>query len=391
VFESRQALEERAIVIGGGIGGLAAAVALRRAGIDVAVFEQQHDLRKTQVGGGIHMWANAMRALAQLGLAERVTELGAPIERTEFRDWRGRLLAVWPIGEIAREFGTRDAGISRGELQQVLVDAQENGNVNAGVECTGFEQDASGVTARFADGREERGSLLVGADGLRSTIRAQLLGSAPPRYAGYAQFQSLVAAGADLLPAGVERVVFGRGNRAVLHRVGGNRLFWAGALYAPEGTLLGQAKKETLLKRFRGWEPPIETAIEATPEDLIVAFDIYDRPPVDRWGEGRVTLVGDAAHPMTTNLSQGGCQALEDAVVLASSLKADSDVARALRAYEERRIPRTSTLVKRSHGIARMGGIKNPVAAAVRDRISGIALGRAGVKDYRKFVATQEL
>jgi 2-polyprenyl-6-methoxyphenol hydroxylase-like FAD-dependent oxidoreductase len=361
---------------------------LRRKGIEVALFEQQDDLRKIQVGGGIHMWANAMRALTQLGLAERVTEHGAPIDRTEFRNWRGKVLATWPIGEVAAGLGTRDVGISRAELQQVLIDAQESGTVNAGMSCIGFEQDETGVVARFAGGAEERGTFLVGADGLRSTTRAQLLGAAPPQYAGYAQLQALVEDSADLLPTGTERVVFGRGSRAVLHQVGGGRLFWAGALYGPEGmSVLAGGKKQALLDRFRGWEQPIEAAVGATPEDAIVAFDIYDRPPVAAWSHGRVTLLGDAAHPMTTNLSQGGCQALEDAVVLASCLSREPDVPRALQAYDQSRLPRTSRLVKQSHGIARMGKLKSAPACAVRDRITAIALGGPGLKDYRRLAA----
>jgi 2-polyprenyl-6-methoxyphenol hydroxylase-like FAD-dependent oxidoreductase len=374
----------RALVIGGGIGGLAAALALRKAGIETVLFEQQDDLRKIQVGGGIHMWANAMQALRHIGVADDVAAAGALISRTEFRTWKGHLLAAWPLHEVAAAHATEDVGIGRGDLQQVLVEAQ-TGEVRVGMRCTGFEQDTTGVTARFADGSEERGAVLVGADGIRSTIREQLLGPAPPRYAGYAQLQALVEGSAELLPAGVERVVFGRGRRAVMHPVGGGRLFWAAAVYEPEGTVpAAGTRREAMLTCFKGWDPPIEAAVTATSDDAIVGFDIYDRPPVARWTEGRVTLLGDAAHPMTTNLSQGGCQALEDAVVLASALARNPSAADALGDYEERRIPRTSKLVKNSHGIARMGALKNPVACAVRDRITGIVLGGPGFKDYRR-------
>jgi 2-polyprenyl-6-methoxyphenol hydroxylase-like FAD-dependent oxidoreductase len=380
--------KDRALVIGGGIGGLAAALALRRVGIETVLFEQQDDPRKIQVGGGIHMWANAMQVLRHIGVADEVGAAGAPIVRTEFRTWKGSLLATWQVGEVASVYGIQDVGIGRGELQRVLVAAQGEADLRVGMRCAGFEQDATGVTARFADGTEERGGVLIGADGIHSTIRAQLLGAEPPRYAGYAQLQALVDGAADLLPAGVERVVFGRGRRAVMHPVGGGALFWAAAIYEPEGTVAAPGtRREAMLDRFRGWEPPIEEAIGATPDEAIVGFDIYDRPPVERWSTGRVTLLGDAAHPMTTNLSQGGCQALEDAAVLASSLAGAADVPTGLRAYDERRIPRTSTLVKQSRGVARMGRIKNPVAAAVRDRVTSFVLGGPGFKDYRKLAA----
>jgi 2-polyprenyl-6-methoxyphenol hydroxylase-like FAD-dependent oxidoreductase len=378
----------RAIIVGGGIGGLSAAVALRRAGIEAAVFEQQTELRRTQVGGGIHMWTNAMRALRELGLDQRVRELGAVVERTEYRTSRGALLATWPLDAIGREHGLQDVGITRGELQEVLVEAQDEASVHSGAQCVAFEQDRTGVTVRFSDGREERGDMLVGADGLRSTVRAQLHGEQPLRYARYAQVQSLADRGPDLLPRGTERILFGRGNRAVLHHVGSSRLFWAAAVYVPEGYLAGvEARREFLLERFRGWERPIEEAIESTAESMIVGFDIYDRPPLERWGDGRVTLLGDAAHPMTTNLSQGGCQALEDSVVLARLVRDADDLPAALRAYESARRPRTAALVKRSHRIARAGGLRNPIAAAVRDRIFGFGLGGPALKEHRRFVA----
>lgn len=380
--------ERKTIVVGGGIGGLTASIALRRNGLDCVVLEAG-DVRKLLVGGGIHMWANAMRALERAGVAHRVSEAGAPIDRTEYRTFHGRLLAEWPLDEIGRDVGTVDVGISRRDLLTTLVDAADDDTVRSGARCVGFEQDANGVTARLESGEEVRGSVLVGADGLRSTIRQRLHGDEPPRYAGYAQWQAIVERG-DLLPAGVERVVFGRGSRAVLHHVGGNRLFWAAAIYGPEGSSNpAGGRKPVLETRFRGFEPPILEAVAATAEEEIVGFDIYDRPPLESWGEGRVTLLGDAAHAMTTNLSQGGCQALEDAVVLARVLRDADDEVEALRAYEVVRIARTTPIVKRSHMIARVGAFKNPVVAGIRDRALGFALGGAALREHRTFVAVE--
>src|SRR5207253_1618353 len=149
--------DSRALVIGGGIGGLAAAIALRVVGIEAMLFEQQDDVRKIRVGGGIHMWANAMQALRYLGVADRVRAAGAPILRTEFSNWKGDPLTIWRLDEVAAEHGTQDVGIGRGLLQQVLIDAQRDGVMRVGMRCTGFVQEADGVTARFADGSEERG------------------------------------------------------------------------------------------------------------------------------------------------------------------------------------------------------------------------------------------
>jgi 2-polyprenyl-6-methoxyphenol hydroxylase-like FAD-dependent oxidoreductase len=336
------------------------------------------------------MWTNAMRALRELGIAERVEASGVRIERTEYRTSRGRLLGAWPLQGLATEHGVPDVGISRAELHHTLAEAVPDGVVRTGAECVGFEQEGGGVRALLASGESETGTVLVGADGIQSVIRGQLLGSAPPDYAGYTQIQSLVEPQGDVLKPGLEQVIFGPGARAILHSVGGGRLFWAAAIYRPEGLpAAGGEIKQELVARYRGWAGPIGAAIEATPEERIFGFDIYDRTPVDRWGTGLVTLLGDAAHPLTTNLSQGGCLALEDAVALVRCLGEDADTEQALRSYERARIERTSPIVKRSRLAARLGRFRNPVTCTMRNAVLRVALGRAGLKEHREFVAAE--
>jgi 2-polyprenyl-6-methoxyphenol hydroxylase-like FAD-dependent oxidoreductase len=380
----------RVIVAGGGIGGLSATIALRRAGIEADVFEQREDVRTTMVGGGFHLWPNAIRALGELGLAEVARARGALLERTELHSWRRGELAVWPLSEIASDVGGFDVGTSRADLQRLLYEAVEPAAINSGAQLLDFEEDRHGVTVRFADGREERCDALVGADGLRSAVRAQLMGAIEPDYAGYVQWQTVVDDEGEGLPPASERIVFGPGMRTVAHRVGGGGLFWACVVYCPEteaGTPAG--RKAVLLQRFGDWPEPIPRAVEATPEEQIAGLPVYDRKPVQQWGKGRVTLLGDAAHPMTTNTSQGGNQAIEDAVVLARCVSGASDVAGALRAYEERRITRTTPLVKNSHWIAGLGAWSDPLRVGFRDRFFAMALERKGLKDLRTAVGKE--
>jgi len=380
---------DRALIVGGGIGGLAAAHALSGQGFDPVVFERADDVRKVELGGGFHMWTNAMLALQRLGLYEQVQEIGAPLALTEYRTSSGRLLTSWPVGEIASEHGVTDVGVSRQDLQALLVRVVGGDRIRLGAECTGFEQDGDGVRVKLADGSEEPGSLLIAADGLRSTVRAQIHGRHEPDYAGYTQWQSLIPDEGYALPPRDERVLFGRGARAVLHRVGGERLFWAAVLYGDEHGPVARAGRDTLLERFAGWQEPVPTAIAATPPEGIARLQIYDRVPLSRWGVGRVTLLGDAAHPMTTNLSQGACQVLEDAAALARCLREHGDVEAALRAYELTRISRTSPIVRQSHRIARLGALRHPLACALRDRMTAVALGGPGLKAHRRFVAAE--
>jgi 2-polyprenyl-6-methoxyphenol hydroxylase-like FAD-dependent oxidoreductase len=380
----------RVLVIGGGIGGLTAFVALRAAGVDAAVFDQAEQAGETMVGGGFHIWPNGVHALREVGLDGTARELGAPIELTEYYSWRGRKLAQWPTGAMARSLGAFDVGIGRAGLIGMLLDAAGAENVQTGARLVDFDDDGQGVTARFADGREERGDALVGADGLRSVVRAKLLGPAEPDFVGYVQWQTLIDGADGLFPDRVERITFGPGSRTVMHRVGGGQLFWACIVYgAASNGGRPDGRKARLLEKFRGWPEPIPTAVQATPEEQIVGLPVFDRKPVGSWGRGRVTLLGDAAHPMTTNTSQGGNQAIEDGVLLGRSLGGIvADPSPALRAYEQRRIARTTPLVKNSRFISNQNAWRDPLRVWFRDNLWSAALPRKALRDQHKAMAT---
>lgn len=361
----------RALIIGGGIGGLTAAAALRQAGIDVAIFERADDLRKIQVGGSIIVWCNAMNALRQVGLAERVRDAGSPLRQDLFRSWRGRRLAEWPVGDMERKYGAPNVGLNRGTLHRTLAGAVD-GNLYLGAECVSFSQDARGVTAHFADGREERGEVLIGADGINSVIRAQLLGESKPRYAGYTLWQSALPG--SLVETGTSQLYFGRGQRFVLAQLEEDQAHWIAVANAPEaGT---ETDKAMLLERYSAWAHPIEQAIAATEDKAIRRMDVVDRPPVRRWGEGRVTLLGDAAHPLTWDLGQGSCQAIEDAVVLGRSLGANDDPVAALRRYEGQRRARTALLVNQSRRLGWAASWENALFCGLRDRMLALSWNR---------------
>jgi 2-polyprenyl-6-methoxyphenol hydroxylase-like FAD-dependent oxidoreductase len=380
--------EAPVVVVGAGIGGLASAIALDRAGLPVVVVEKAPGLSAIQVGGGLHMWTNAMRALERLGVAAKMQEVGAPLEQTEFRTWQGRVLARWPVGAIGRSLDAPDVGVLRRDLHRTLFETLPSGAVRFGTACSDFSQDEDRVTVRLSTGEEIEARCVVGADGVHSTVRACLFGSTPPRFAGYSQWQAVIEPSSPLLPDGVEQVIFGRGTRAILHPVGGNRLFWAAVVYGAEGTAEATAHpKEMLQARLAGYADPVLAALDATPETAITGFGIYDRKPTGTWTDRSVTLLGDAAHAMTTNLSQGACQALEDAVVLARCLSHVDSPPRGLAAYEEARRERTFKVVKRSWGISKLGKFANPVSCRLRDEIMSRALSGPGLRDHRAFVA----
>jgi 2-polyprenyl-6-methoxyphenol hydroxylase-like FAD-dependent oxidoreductase len=356
----------KALIVGGGLGGLAAARALRQAGIQVAVFERATDLSKVQIGGGLQVRSNGMRVMQQLGLADKVQSAGNVIESYEHRTWRGERIGSWPVGETGRAVGAPTVGIRRSELHRILSEAQDPGVLHLGAECTGFRQDAAGVTAHLVDGRTERGDFLVAADGMHSAIRAQLLGPGKPRYAGFVVARAIVEFRHELLPVGMFILWYGPRTSFLAYHVRPGQLYWYECHGAPEGTRDPKgAVKAALLDRVRGFVEPVEAVIEATPEAAIQEVDMVGRDPVDRWGEDRVSLLGDAAHAMPFTQGQGLNQALEDAVVLARCAEAKPDVISALRSYEARRMPRTANVVRGSWRAASLFQRRGPVGHAV--------------------------
>jgi 2-polyprenyl-6-methoxyphenol hydroxylase-like FAD-dependent oxidoreductase len=333
----------RAIIVGGGIGGLSAAISLRQAGLEVAVFERMSALR--EIGAGLCCWTNAMRALQKLGVADAVRDRGGKIERFENRNTQGELLSTNPVGEIGRKYGAASYGIRRPELLSVLAGALDKEIVHLDSACVGFEQDETGVTVRFANGQEARGDLLIGADGRDSVVRQHLLGKSDPRYVGYMAWRAVTKFELDQFPPHTMVQWYGRGLMIGIFPVCPGMVNWYATRKAPEGGQDGPGgRKAEVLDAYRGWAEPIEGCLESTDERGINRVDLFDRRPDRRWTIGRVTLLGDAAHPMTIALGLGSCTAIEDAAVLGRCLAGADDVLSGLKKYEAERIPRAASI-----------------------------------------------
>jgi 2-polyprenyl-6-methoxyphenol hydroxylase-like FAD-dependent oxidoreductase len=390
----------RAMIVGAGIGGLTTAIALRRAGVETAVFERAGEL--AEVGAGILLAANAVRALGELGLSDEVSQLGTPASAGRICSWRGETLVEMPARVLEMRFGAPSVAVHRADLQGFLLNEAGERNVVLSAECSGFEQDDAGVTAIFADGTEERGELLIGADGLNSTVRARLWGREKPRYAGYTAWRAVVEPGRELLPWGTGFESWGRGARFGCAHIGGGRVYWFATRNAPEGERDGpvggpSGPKGALMRLFEGWHHPVPDLIAETEEWAIRRDDLYDRAPLTgSWGEGHVTLLGDAAHPATPNLGQGACQAIEDAVELARCLGLDVQtnakdrLPPALRRYEDLRGGRTAWIVRRSRALGRIGQIENPLLCGLRDAALKATPTRTQLRQLDKVLRYEE-
>jgi 2-polyprenyl-6-methoxyphenol hydroxylase-like FAD-dependent oxidoreductase len=357
----------RVLVVGAGIGGLATAIAMRPTAVDVVVFERANDLKHLEVGAGITLWPNAVRVLDQLGVGEDLRARGSVLHRFEQRTLRGRLLSRWPLDEMAAQLGAPVMGINRPELHAILA-AAGSYCVQTGSEVTGFEQHDSAVSVQFADGRSESGDALIAADGIESVVRAQLLGKEATRYAGLTMWRANVAMPESSMPPVPFLAFRGRGTKFVIFRTGPGRLSWEAVVSSgPGGTDPPGERRRVVSEHFAGFCDPVLALVEATDEAAIFRTDVCDRPPIEHWGSQRVTLLGDAAHPMTFAVGQGAAQALEDSVAIAAALAANGDVEAALRSYENKRILRSAHFQALAWRLARIGVPRSRLRGVLRN------------------------
>lgn len=361
--------EKHALIIGAGLSGLATALALKQHGWQVTLFEQAKEHRG--IGAGIVLAANAMKALDKLGVGQEVRRLGAAVRSARIRDWKGNLLVELPVTEQALRYGADSFLIHRADLQQALLANLSAEELVLGKQLASFSQEAWGVQAVFADGTSASGDILIGADGIHSRVRTTLFGNEKMRYAGYTAIRGIAHYADARYPveSGGGFEAWGSGLRFGFSHIGNNRIHWFAAINAPEGEADGPlGRKQETLRRLDGWYEPVRAVIEATEETAILRHDIYDRAPLQRWSDGRITLVGDAAHPMLPNLGQGAGQGLEDALVLARCLTLEGDdLVRALRQYEVQRKKRANAIVKGSRMMGFVTQWENPVAIAARN------------------------
>jgi salicylate hydroxylase len=333
------------IIVGGGIGGLAAARALILRGIEVTVYEQAPQL--SEFGAGVVMTPNAMKALRSLGLEERVLAYAFAPRAQVARSWRsGRVIDSAPLDTYREHFGASFCTMHRGDLQDVLRQAVGDEHIRLSARCVAVGSDATGARARFEDGHEIEADAVIGADGIHSVVRTALFGAENPRFTGNICWRGLVEA--QRLPAGLVPPEFtlwlGPHGHVVHYYVRrGELLNWVAITEADAWTEESWSREGAMaeVKRtYAGWNQRLLQLFDAT--ERCYKWALYDREPLAEWGKDRVTLLGDSAHAMLPYLAQGAAQSLEDACVLAAHIaRTPEDLASALRRYESQRIART--------------------------------------------------
>ena len=373
----------RVAIIGGGIGGLAAARALSRRGIEVRIYEAAPELR--EIGAGVALGPNAMKVLRSLDLEDDVRAVAGRSEWALTRNGRtGRVISRTSRAQQADLFGSAAATVHRADLLDVLAHSLPSHIVTLGARCTGVEPDGEVAVAHFQDGTEVEADLVVGADGIHSAVRASLFGPDAPRFTGKICYRSVVPV--DAVPGGPppndNAQWLGPHGTIVLYPVRRDELINVVCHYDDEAyrheSWVSECERSEVLERYAGWHDLLLRTFSAG--EVWYKWALYDRDPIPRWTRGRVTVLGDAAHPMLPYLGQGACQAIEDGCVLAAALAAEpDDPVAALDLYERSRRPRASQVVLASRERGVSNHLASPLAAWRRD--VSIALRRRFGRD----------
>jgi salicylate hydroxylase len=364
----------RIAIMGGGIGGLTAAQALHQRGFDVSVYEAAPELK--EIGAGVALGPNAMKALRSIGLEDAVRDVAWESENGLLLNWRsGRVISSTPRRD--QHYGAHGCTAHRADLLDVLAAALPDDMVRLGARCVSVENVGNGAVAHFKDGTSVEADVIIGADGIHSAVRASLFGPDAPRFTGKICWRCLVPV--DAVPGGLNtrdnQLWLGPHGAIVIYLVRRGELVNVVAHYDndswTEESWIRECDRSEVIENYAGWHESLLRLVAASERHY--KWALYDRDPLPQWTKGRVTILGDAAHPMLPYLGQGACQAMEDGVVLAAALDANpTDPAAALQVYERARLPRASRVVLYARERGEDNHLVSPLAAFKRDALIAV-------------------
>ncbi len=371
----------RIAIIGGGIGGLAAALALERRGVAVTVYEQSPV--HSEIGAGLNLTPNAIKALRSLGIEDKVTAIGSGSEFLTIRSWKsGRVISRMRRGNFRKQFGAPNISVHRADLLDVLGGALKTTTIRLGARCVTVEAGERMAVARFADGSSVQADIVIGADGIHSVVRQSLFGADAPRFTGCICWRGMAPAAIVPHSGDIDMMEgamwLGPHGHVVHYPVRRGELInivahidsdaWT------EESWTHECDVSEVMTTYAEWHPALRQLYRCSTRWY--KWALYDRDPLPRWSRGRAALLGDSAHAMLPYLGQGAAMSIEDGCVLAAMVERHhDDLGAALRAYEEIRVPRATAAVlgsraraRENHLTSRWARFKRDVMLALRDR-----------------------
>lgn len=346
----------KVIVIGAGIGGTSAGLALQRLGHEVVVYDRMRENKP--VGAALSLWSNGVKVLNWLGLAAEVAELGGAMDDMAYLDGRtGEVLTRFSLSPVTEQTGQRPYPVARADLQALLMNAVGADHIHLNTQMVGISDDGHQVTVTFADGSTDTADLLIGADGARSLTRDYVTGVTEGAtkierlYSGYTNYNGLIPADPAVGPANQWTTYVAEGKRAAVMPVAGDRFYFWFDVPQPAGLAYDRdAGVAPLRQAFAGWAPGVQALLDAIdPSTSLNRVEIWDIDPFHTWVRGRVAILGDAAHNTAPDIGQGACSALEDSFVLGLVFATNTvGVEDSLKRYEKSRTERAGDLVLRA-------------------------------------------
>jgi len=354
-------------ILGGGIAGLTAAIALKQKGIRATVFESAPEIKP--LGAGLLLAANAVKGYERLGIAEKIVARGRALPTFAILDQQGRVITSADAGKIGRQYGLHNFAIHRADLHERLLAELEPEQVQTGKRATHFEKSDNGaIEIHFAGGSTHRADYLIVAEGIHSAVRRQLLPESEPRYAGYTCWRAVIETPQSLKNLSVASETWGAEGRLGIVPLAGDKIYWFACVNAPQNDpVMRDMKVAGLQEVFQKFHPTVRTILENTRDADLLWNDIIDLKPIEKFAFGNIVLIGDAAHATTPNMGQGACQAIEDAVILADELGKNADPAAAFVAFEKRRLKRVHFIVNNSWRLGKIAQLNQRWLVTLRN------------------------
>ena len=363
-------------IVGGGIGGLCAAIGLQQLGCTVHVYEAAQELRP--LGAGLILAANSVRALHKLDLDTVVQAIGLPFDQIAILDQQGNIINKTKMSEISREFGAGNFSVHRADLHKVLVSQLKSGTLKLAKRCTEVKADKQQVILTFADGSQAVTSALIAFDGIHSFVRKTLLPQIELRYAGYTCWRAVIPYQFRSQSQQFTET-WGKDGRFGIVPLTDGQVYWFATINASVNDTQMQAYRVAdLQQNFRNYHSLVTDVLKNTPDKSLLWNDITDFVPINQYAFGNIVLAGDAAHAMTPNMGQGAGMAIEDAAVLTSCVAQYPNIQEAFQQFEQRRIKRVSSMVNKSFQLGKIAqhlppqfhGLRNSLFRMIPDWVN---------------------